>query len=104
MILIFNGLGLAFIGIGLAVSILVGNAIGISGEGPQMLLLGPVVALSDLAYRLMHKNGHWFWPSCGGQLFCLPVWFFGVLWVVFGLVDTFRGASAETVGSPSPAG
>ena len=61
MILIFNALGLAFVGIGLAAAVLFSRLTGYTEEGPWMVM-GPVVAAADLAYRLPHRDGHWFSP------------------------------------------
>ena len=87
--IIFNLLGIAF-----AVAMSVRAAAGIESEGATMLILGPVVLAIDLGYRLVRRDGHWFSPSRGGQLFFLPLWLFGVLWIVLGAVYLYRGDSA----------
>jgi hypothetical protein len=91
LIVIFNALGLAFIGIGFAVAMSIRAVAGIESEGATMLILGPVVAATDLIFRLSHRDGHWFSPRRGGQLFFLPVWMFGVLWIVLGAVYLYHG-------------
>ena len=91
MIVIFNALGLAFIGIGFAVAISIRALAGIESEGATMLILGPVVAAADLLFRLLHPSGHWFMPRRGGALFFLPVWLFGVLWTVLGAIYLYQG-------------
>jgi hypothetical protein len=92
--IIFNWLGLAFLGIGFAVAMSIRAAAGIESEGGTMLILGPVVLVTDLAYRLLRKDGHWFSSRQGGQLFFLPLWMFGVLWTILGAVYLYRGESA----------
>jgi hypothetical protein len=91
LIIIFNALGLAFIGIGFGVAMLIRSVAGVESEGGTMLVLGPIVAATDLIFRFSHRDGHWFWPKRGGQLFFLPVWMFGVLWTVLGAVYLYRG-------------
>ena len=95
MVAIFNALGLAFIGIGFAVTMSIRAVAGIESEGATMLILGPVVAAADLIFRLLHRDGHWFWSKGGGQLFFLPVWMFGVFWTVVGAIDLYRGSPAD---------
>ncbi len=91
MLIIFNWLGVAFVGIGIGLSTAASFVFGIHSEGGLMMILGPAVLVSDLSYRLFHKNGHWFWPSRGGNLFFLPAWMFGMLWLVLGGVYLYRG-------------
>ena len=92
--IIFNLLGLAFLGIGFAVAMSIRAAAGIESEGATMLILGPVVLAIDLGYRLLRKDGHWFSHRSGGHLFFLPLWMFGALWIVLGAVYVYRGDSA----------
>ena len=93
-VIIFNWLGFAFLAVGFAIAMSVRAVAGIQTEGASMLILGPVVLATDLAYRLLRKDGHWFSSSRGGSLFFLPVWMFGVLWTVLGAVYLYRGGSA----------
>jgi hypothetical protein len=93
--IICNALGVAFVGIGVAVSMSVTAIVGIHSEGGTMMILGPVVLVADLAFRLLHKDGHWLSPTRGGHLFFLPVWMFGLLWIVLGAVYLHRGDSAD---------
>lgn len=87
MLVIFNLHGLLFLGIGFAAAFALGAFAGWESEAEYMLVLGPMVAGSDLAFRLLHKTGHWFWPRSGGHLFFLPVWMYGLLWTVLGVID-----------------
>ena len=54
-----------------------------------MMIAGPLTALFDITYRLAKKDGHLFVTKRGGSLFFLPVWYFGVLWLVLGVTYTF---------------
>jgi hypothetical protein len=89
MVIFFNYVGIAIIAVAFAVAYGVGRLLGFSGEGPLMILAGPMIALLDLAYRFAKTDGNWLVPHRGGSLFFLPVWCFGVLWLVLGLVYTF---------------
>jgi hypothetical protein len=87
--IIFNYAGIAIAAIALAVGYGAGRLLGFSAEGPMMVVAGPITTALDLVYRLTKADGHWFVPHRGGSLFFLPVWCFGVLWFVLGLVYTF---------------
>ena len=67
------------------------------GNGPFMLILGPLCIALDLVYRWYRwkKYGghwlHWFHPASGGNLILIPVWIFGVFWLVLGIVYIIQG-------------
>lgn len=86
--IIFNLAGMVMLIVGFAIAIPLCSALGWSGEGPPMLIAGPLVALMDMVYRFRSREGHWFAPRSGGSLFFLPVWGFGLLWIIFGIVYT----------------
>jgi hypothetical protein len=89
--IIFNipGLIMLFISFGIAFGIR--ELTGTSAEGFTMIVAGPIAAACDLSYRLLRREGHWFSPRGGGSLFFLPVWLFGILWLVLGIIYTVRG-------------
>ena len=84
--IIFNYAGIIIAAIGFAVAFGIGAIVGTSAEGPLMMIARPLVAILDFAYRFKSANGHWFIPHRGGSLFFLPVWVFGVLWFILGIV------------------
>ncbi len=89
--IIFNYAGIIIAVIGFAVAFGIGTVVGTSAEGPLMMMAGPVIAMLDVVYRFKVPDGHWFIPHRGGSLFFLPVWAFGVLWFVLGIVYSVGG-------------
>jgi len=89
--IIFNLVGLVMLAISFGVAFLTGWIMGTTAEGPLMIVAGPLAAACDAAYRWKHSAGHWFHPDGGGSLFFLPVWTFGLLWLVLGIVYTVQG-------------
>ena len=89
--IVFNLVGLVMLVIGFGVAFGVDHLLGPSAEGPLMLIAGLLVALMDGGYRTQRPGGHWLRGSGGGSLFFLPVWMFGVLWLVLGAIYTIRG-------------
>jgi hypothetical protein len=67
------------------------------GQGPPTFLLGVLCIVFDLVYRLRNWKKYashwalWIHPARGGALFLLPVWGFGLLWVVLGIIYTIGG-------------
>lgn len=94
-ILVFNLPGLAFALIGFVFALLVGEMANIHSEGGTMMIAGLIIIVCDLTFRLLRKEGHWFWPSKGGSLFFMPVWFLGVVWSVLGAVYLHQGKSDD---------
>jgi hypothetical protein len=88
---IFNWLGLLMAVIAFGITFGVGHLAGITAEGPFMMILGPLCTAIDLTWRYRRPDRHWFHPSFGGALFFVPVWIFGILWLVLGIVYTIRG-------------
>jgi hypothetical protein len=85
-VVIFNFRGIVMCVVAFAIAFAIGAVCGLSGEGPLMIIAGPILAACDLAYRFGTKDGHWFSPDRGGSLFFLPAWCFGILWLVLGIV------------------
>lgn len=61
------------------------------GNGPMMLILGPLCIAFDLLYRWKKHPGYWFHPAGGGSIILIPVWVLGVLWTILGAVYVIRG-------------
>ncbi len=91
--IIFNYAGIIITAIGFALAFGIGKIIGTTAEGPMMIIAGPLIAILDLAYRFKSAEGHWFTPHRGGSLFFLPVWAFGALWLVLGLIYAVGGGA-----------
>ena len=91
--IIFNLVGIAMVVIAFVVAFAVGAVIGTDAEGPLMIIAGPLLAAMDIGYRLKTKDGHIYIPNKGGSLFFLPVWAFGALWFILGIVYTVQGDS-----------
>jgi hypothetical protein len=69
----------------------IGQLTGITAEGLLMITAAPLCVAMDLIYRFRRSGRRWFHPSFGGALFVIPVWIFGVLWSVAGIVYTIQG-------------
>lgn len=89
--IIFNIPGILIVILSFGVAFGAGELIGFSTSGPFMVIAGPLAAVCDLVYRIKWGEGHWFHPGRGGHLFFLPVWSFGALWFVLGIVYVLRG-------------
>jgi Flp pilus assembly protein TadD len=84
--IIFNWIGIGICIVGFGIAFAIRALFGVSAEGHLMAIAGPIIVGLDLAYRLKSEKGHWLRPGKGGSLFFLPVWCFGVLWFVLGLI------------------
>jgi hypothetical protein len=96
-LIIFNLVGLAMVGIGLGAAFLVGFLAGTTNEDALMLVLGPVVFVCDVVYRLKHRRptdaSQWLYhPRRGGQLFFCPLWALGLFWMLLGTYRLVQSA------------
>jgi hypothetical protein len=82
--MIFNLPGIVMAVVGFAIAFGVGELVGVSAEGPLMMIAGPMIAIFDLAYRRKTENGHWLIPNRGGSLLFIPAWVLGLFWAVLG--------------------
>ena len=92
-LLIFNWRGLAMVVLALVSGVSVGDALGWVGEGPPMMVAGPLAFAFDMAWRARFARPErrwWLLPSHGGALFFVPVWCFGALWLVLGASYALR--------------
>jgi hypothetical protein len=89
-VIVFNLPALVICAIAFGAGFGVRHLAGASGEGLAMVVAGPIAAALDLAWR-MRNDRNWFRPAGGGALFWLPVWAFGILWLVLGVVYMVRG-------------
>ncbi len=48
---------------------------------------GSLIAITDLGIRLGRHRSNWLARASGGTLFFLPVFLFGMLWIVTGMID-----------------
>jgi hypothetical protein len=92
-VIIFNFVGLGMLAACFGFAFGVGWLFGITDEAPLMLIAGPLVFFCDLLYRGKHaqNEGWWYRPRSGGQLFFVPLWAFGIIWMILG---TFRLSGA----------
>jgi len=88
--IIFNYIGIIICAVAFGLAFGIGKLLGVDGEGPLMMIAGPLVIALDFAYRLTAKDGHWIIPHRGGSLFFVPAWCLGVLWLVLGAVYAVR--------------
>ncbi len=86
-----NRPGIVTLAIAFGVAIGGGALVGITAEGPLMMIAGPLCLVMDLGYRFSRPERGWFQPGAGGAMFFIPVWVFGIFWLVLGVVDTIQG-------------
>jgi uncharacterized membrane protein len=92
IIIIYNLPGIAIFAIAFGTAFGIGRLTEISGEGPLMIIAGPLCMALDLGYRFFRRPDHsWFNPSFGGALFFIPVWILGIIWLVLGAVYSIQG-------------
>jgi hypothetical protein len=65
--IIANNSGIAILVLSFGVAIGIGELLGITEEGPQMIIAGPLVAICDLGYRRIRPKGHWLRHHAGGS-------------------------------------
>ncbi len=85
--LIGNWTGAIMFAIAFGIAVGLGHLVGLTAEGPMMIMAGPPCLGMDLAYRARYGGKRLFHPECGGSLFFLPVWVLGIVWMVLGSVD-----------------
>ncbi len=94
---ICNPIGLAMTVACFLVAFGVGWVVGATAEDQLMILAGPLLLACDLLYRMrrpaaaessadgpVYSARTWLHPDRGGHLFYLPIWAFGVFWMVLG--------------------
>jgi hypothetical protein len=91
MIIIFNIAGMVMMLISFGIAYGVCHMLGNTAEGFWMVISGLVAMVLDFTYRFMKAVPRYFHPKGGGSVFFLPVWLFGVIWLVLGVVYTIRG-------------
>jgi hypothetical protein len=93
VIVVFNILGavmlIVAVAIGFGVRIVTGTLADGVGDGPEMILMGSSCVFFDVTYRLRQPNGHWISPSGGGNIFFIPIWGIGAVWMVVGVIYCF---------------
>src|SRR5262249_48729877 len=96
----FNFLGLGMLALSFTAAYAVSHLLGVSGNAPFMLVSGPIAFVCDVAYRRKHPTGHWLHPTGGGSFLFVPIWVFGTLWIMIGLVYAARGQEEPGVVGP----
>jgi hypothetical protein len=92
--IISNYLGFAMFVVAFLIALGASTAIGFHGDGPAMIIAGPLLIVFDLAYRLNSRQGHWLVPDRGGSILYVPVWCMGAVWLILGILYTVRAAGA----------
>ena len=91
--IILNLVAIACLGIAAVATLLFSSLTGIKDEPPLMLVLGLVSMACDLTYRFTRQERNMYLPSKGGAVFGIPVWMFGLFWIVLGTVRMVRGTA-----------
>jgi hypothetical protein len=89
-VIIFNLPGIVMAVIAFVPAFLIKELVGFTTEGPAMIIAGPLCVALDLAYRNRQEDGSFWAPGVGGALFFIPVWVWGIVWFLMGLVSTIR--------------
>ena len=89
-IIIFNWLGIGICAIGFGLAFLAQFFLGSMSEGQLMIISGPIITILDIVYRLRSEDKNLFKSLKGGSLFFLPVWCFGLLWLILGIIYTLN--------------
>ena len=84
----FNISGLIIFLFAFGIAIGVGHLVSVSEEGPLMLIGGPLCIATDASFRMSKPERRWFHPHAGGSFFFLPMWLFGIIWLVLGVAYT----------------
>lgn len=66
------------------------------GEGRDAVVFaigGPIGLTLDLGYRLQFSKGDLIHPNLGGKFLWLPLWWVAIFWCVYGLWQSFTGAT-----------
>jgi hypothetical protein len=90
-VIIFNIRAVVMLVIGFGIAYCVGELFGVTTDGPRLIMAGPLTSIIDWTYRVKHEDGHWFSPNGGGSLFFLPLWAFGIVFLVMGISYTIQG-------------
>ena len=88
--LIFNLPGMVIAFLAFFAAFLIKQLIGFSADGPAMIIGGPLCVVLDLTYRNQQEDGSFFSPARGGAIFFIPVWVWGIVCFVMGVVSTIR--------------
>lgn len=83
MFVILNWIAAAMLAIAFAISFAI---YGTKPEGPPFIMAGILLLLGDLAFRATKGERQWLHPDAGGMIFYAPVWGWGILWLVLGIV------------------
>ncbi len=87
---VFNVSGVIITVAGFLIAYGAGRLLGISAEGPLMIMAAPLLIVLDLAWRGRTMPRRWFHAESGGSLVYLPVWIWGLVWGILGLYDTVK--------------
>jgi hypothetical protein len=63
----------------------IGQLLGISKEGLLMIIASPPLIAADIIYRAKSANKRWFHPDDGGMVLFLPIWMWGIWWLILGI-------------------
>ncbi|QEH35423.1 hypothetical protein OJF2_39750 [Aquisphaera giovannonii] len=89
--ILFNPKSIPILAVAIGVAIGLSKAAGLSGEGPATILAGAASLAADLAWRWRWGGRDWFASEAGGAIFEIPVWAFGVFWMILGVFFMVHG-------------
>jgi hypothetical protein len=89
--ILFNWIGAAIGVVGIAAAFGLGKLLAVSNEGFVLVVMGLVVIPLDLLYRTKSEDGHLLHPSGGGNIWFIPVWCWGIVCLLAGLVRFIKG-------------
>jgi len=90
MIIFFNLVGLVMLAIAFGIAFGFRWLLSLTGDGLPMIIAGTLLITIDTRYR-MWRRGTLQQSNQGGSLFFIPIWLWGCLWSVIGVVYLLRG-------------
>jgi hypothetical protein len=85
VVIFFNLLGVAMVGLSWGIAVGLASLLGPWGYGAENAVAGSIAILCDGTCRWKTPTGHWFHPARGGNLLFLPIWFYGMGWLLLGM-------------------
>jgi hypothetical protein len=86
----FNLIGLAMFLLAIGAGVWLARALGSSSQALVMLFGGALLAVLDLVVRSL-RGVSLLRGAGGGKMLFLPIWIWGVVWTVLGVIDYVHG-------------
>ncbi|MBY0523891.1 MAG: hypothetical protein K2R98_10865 [Gemmataceae bacterium] len=98
MIIFFNLSGLGMMGASVGAGFAATHLLNLPDETPAFYFAaGSVALIADGLVRSQSDSGHWLSPTGGGHFLFIPVWVFGLLWLLIGGARAIMGERSAVV-------